>query len=56
MPYYDRGEIEDGKIAGRGLEIAWLKDPTDLLFAQIQGSARIKFDDGGDGPAQLRRL
>lgn len=47
VPYYDRGEIEDGKIAGRGLEIAWLKDPTDLLFAQIQGSARIKFDDGG---------
>src|SRR3954467_13165690 len=47
VPYYDRAEIEDGKIAGRGLEIAWLKDPTDLLFAQIQGSARIKFDDGG---------
>lgn len=47
VPYYDRGEIEDGKIADRGLEIAWLKDPTDLLFAQIQGSARIKFDDGG---------
>jgi membrane-bound lytic murein transglycosylase A len=46
VPYYDRGEIEDGKIAGRGLEIAWLKDPTDLLFAQIQGSARIKLDDG----------
>ncbi|MGT2502978.1 murein transglycosylase A [Bradyrhizobium guangxiense] len=46
VPYYDRGEIEDGKIAGRGLEIAWLKDPTDLLFAQIQGSARIKFEDG----------
>jgi membrane-bound lytic murein transglycosylase A len=46
VPYYDRGEIEDGAIAGRGLEIAWLKDPTDLLFAQIQGSARIKFDDG----------
>ncbi len=45
VPYYDRGEIEDGKIAGRGLEIAWLKDPTDLLFAQIQGSARIKLDD-----------
>ncbi|MGY8662086.1 MltA domain-containing protein [Bradyrhizobium sp. UFLA05-109] len=46
VPYYDRGEIEDGAIAGRGLELAWLKDPTDLLFAQIQGSARIKFDDG----------
>src|SRR5712672_4172578 len=46
VPYYDRDEIEDGKIAGRGLEIAWLKDPTDLLFAQIQGSAQIKLDDG----------
>jgi len=46
VPYYDRGEIEDGAIAGRGLEICWLKDPTDLLFAQIQGSARIRLDDG----------
>ena len=46
VPYYDRGEIEDGKIAGRGLEIAWLKDPTDLLFAQIQGSARVHLPDG----------
>jgi membrane-bound lytic murein transglycosylase A len=46
VPYYDRGEIEDGAIAGRGLEICWLKDQTDLLFAQIQGSARIKLQDG----------
>ncbi len=46
LPYYDRAEIEDGAIAGRGLELCWLKDPTDLLFAQIQGSARIKFEDG----------
>ncbi|MDE2375921.1 MltA domain-containing protein [Bradyrhizobium sp.] len=46
VPYYDRGEIEDGAIAGRGLEIAWLRDPTDLLFAQIQGSARIRMENG----------
>jgi membrane-bound lytic murein transglycosylase A len=46
VPYYDRAEIEDGAIAGRGLEICWLKDQTDLLFAQIQGSARIRFEDG----------
>ena len=46
VPYYDRAEIEDGAIAGRGLEICWLKDPTDLLFAQIQGSARVKLEDG----------
>jgi membrane-bound lytic murein transglycosylase A len=46
VPYYDRGEIEDGKIEGRGLEIAYLKNQTDLLFAQIQGSARIELQDG----------
>jgi peptidoglycan lytic transglycosylase A len=46
VPYYDRGEIEDGAIAGRGLEICWLKNQTDLLFMQIQGSARIRFEDG----------
>ena len=46
VPYYDRAQIEDGAIAGRGLEICWLKDPTDLLFAQIQGSARVRLEDG----------
>ena len=46
VPYYDRAEIEDGVIAGRGLEICWLKDQTDLLFAQIQGSARVRLQDG----------
>lgn len=46
VPYYDRGEIEDGKIEGRGLEIAYLKSQTDLLFAQIQGSARVELPDG----------
>jgi membrane-bound lytic murein transglycosylase A len=46
VPYYDRAQIEDGAIAGRGLEICWLKSQTDLLFAQIQGSARIRLQDG----------
>lgn len=46
VPYYDRAEIEEGAIAGRGLEICWLKSQTDLLFAQIQGSARVHLDDG----------
>ena len=46
VPYYDRAEIEDGKIEGRGLEIVYLKNQTDLLFAQIQGSARIVTPDG----------
>jgi membrane-bound lytic murein transglycosylase A len=46
VPYYDRAEIEDGAIAGRGLEICWLKSQTDLLFSQIQGSARVRLEDG----------
>ena len=46
VPYYERAEIEDGKIAGRGLEICWLKNQTDLLFTQIQGSARVRVEDG----------
>jgi membrane-bound lytic murein transglycosylase A len=46
VPYYDRAQIEDGAIEQRGLEIVWLKSQTDLLFAQIQGSARVQLDDG----------
>jgi membrane-bound lytic murein transglycosylase A len=46
VPYYDRAEIEDGAIAGRGLEICWLKNQIDLLFSQIQGSARVRLEDG----------
>ncbi|TAK46766.1 MAG: lytic transglycosylase [Xanthobacteraceae bacterium] len=46
VPYYDRGEIEDGALAGRSLELCWLKNQTDLLFMQIQGSARVRLDDG----------
>jgi peptidoglycan lytic transglycosylase A len=46
VPYYDRAEIEDGALDGRHLEIAWLKDPADLLTIQIQGSARVRLEDG----------
>ncbi len=42
----DRSQIEDGAIAGRGLEICYVKDPIDAFFAQIQGSARIKLENG----------
>jgi membrane-bound lytic murein transglycosylase A len=46
VPYYDRGEIEDGALDGWHLEICWLRSPVDVLFAQIQGSARIRLEDG----------
>ncbi len=44
--YYTRPEIEDGALAGKGLELAWAKDPVELFFAEIQGSALVRFDDG----------
>jgi membrane-bound lytic murein transglycosylase A len=46
VPYYDRGEIEQGALDGRHLEICWLKDPAELLTIQIQGSARVRLEDG----------
>jgi membrane-bound lytic murein transglycosylase A len=44
---YDRTQIEEGALAGKGLEICWLKNPVDAFFAQIQGSARVKLAGGG---------
>src|SRR5437588_9966055 len=46
VPYFDRAAIEDGALATKNLEICCLKDPNDLLFIQIQGSARIRLTDG----------
>ncbi len=43
---YDRVDIEKGALAGKGLEICWIKNPVDLFFAQIQGSTRVKLADG----------
>lgn len=45
-PYPSRAEIEDGALAGKGLEVAWAKDPVELFFVEIQGSGRLRLDDG----------
>lgn len=45
--YHDRAAIEDGALAGRGLEIAWAADPVEFFFLQIQGSGRLLAPDGG---------
>ena len=46
VPYYERAEIEDGALAGKGLEIAWALDPIEMFFLQIQGSGRLRAPDG----------
>jgi membrane-bound lytic murein transglycosylase A len=45
-PYFTRAQIEDGALAGRGLEIAWAADPVELFFLEIQGSGRLRMPDG----------
>lgn len=47
IPYYSRRQIAVEKaLAGKNLEIAWLKDPLDVAFLQIQGSGRLEMEDG----------
>ena len=45
--YFDRAEIEDGALAGRGLELGWAADPVELFVLHIQGSGRLMLPDGG---------
>ncbi|PLL14698.1 murein transglycosylase [Tabrizicola sp. TH137] len=44
--FHTRAAIEAGILRGRGLELAWLDDPVDVYFLQVQGSGRIKMPDG----------
>jgi membrane-bound lytic murein transglycosylase A len=46
VSYYDRGEILDGALDGKRLEICWIKNQSDALTIQIQGSARVHLEDG----------
>ncbi|MCK0151280.1 murein transglycosylase A [Marivita sp. S6314] len=46
-PWLTREEIlTSGVMSGRGLEIAWVDDPVELFFLQVQGSGRIRYPDG----------
>lgn len=43
-----RREIEEtNAFDGLDLEIAWIDDPVDVFFLQVQGSGRVKLDTGG---------
>ena len=46
VPYYDRAQIESGAAPVNGREIAWVDDAVELFFLQIQGSGRVRLDDG----------
>jgi membrane-bound lytic murein transglycosylase A len=46
VPFHERAAIEEGVLNGRKLEICYLKDPIDSFFIHIQGSARVRLEDG----------
>ena len=45
-PYPSRAEIDDGVLAGHGLELAWVDSAVDAFFLHIQGSGRVVLPDG----------
>jgi membrane-bound lytic murein transglycosylase A len=47
LPYFTRYEIDtQGKLMGRDLELAWLRDPVEGFFLHVEGSGRIRLPDG----------
>jgi membrane-bound lytic murein transglycosylase A len=46
VPYFSRADIELEDSPLTGDEIAWVSNPVDLFFLQIQGSGRIALPDG----------
>jgi membrane-bound lytic murein transglycosylase A len=46
VPYFSRAEIESGSAPMRGKELVWVDDAVELFFLQIQGSGRVRLDNG----------
>ena len=46
VPYYSRADIESGLAPVAGKEIAWVDDAIEAFFLQIQGSGRIRLENG----------
>src|SRR5690606_15085114 len=46
VPYATRADIENGALEGQDLELLWLADPVDAFFLHVQGSGRIRLENG----------
>ena len=47
-PWLSREQlINTGILENRGLELVWLRNEVDKFFLQIQGSGRVRLDEGG---------
>jgi membrane-bound lytic murein transglycosylase A len=45
-PYLTRMEIEEGALDGQDLELVYLRDWADAFFIHVQGSGRVRLEDG----------
>lgn len=45
VPFPDRAQLADGKVLA-GKELLWVDSAIDAFFLQIQGSGRVRMDDG----------
>ncbi|GGY07691.1 murein transglycosylase A [Paludibacterium paludis] len=46
LPYYSRADLARGKGLDSAPVLAWVEDPVELFFLQVQGAGRIQLDDG----------
>lgn len=46
--YFSRKEIDGGVLKGKDLELIYVDDKVELFFTHIQGSGRIKMNDGSE--------
>lgn len=46
VPYYTRAELDQGVETLSGKELFWVDDPVELFFLHIQGSGRIRLENG----------
>ena len=46
VPYWPRADIEAGRAPLAGKALAYVADPVDAFFLQIQGSGRVQLADG----------
>lgn len=46
VPYFTRAEIEAGALDKLATPVAWVEDPVDAHILHIQGSGRIRLEDG----------
>jgi membrane-bound lytic murein transglycosylase A len=48
VPYYSRAEITGNTIPLQGQELLWVDDAVSLFMLQVQGSGRIRLEDGSE--------